>query len=67
MQKLAAMYGGDAAVQGQNLVASTFGTAGSAYAEQQIKALTTRETSAFGGSAGAGKGSLGGADTSGLS
>jgi len=66
MQKLAAMYGGDAAVQGQNLVASTFGTAGSAYAEQQIKALTTRETSAFGGSAGAGKGSLGGADTSGL-
>ena len=66
MQKLAQIWGGDAAVQGQNLVASTFGTAGSAYAEQQIKALTTRETSAFGGSAGAGKGSLGGADTSGL-
>ena len=67
MQKLAAMWGGDAAVQGQNLVASTFGTAGSAYAEQQIKALTTRETSAFGGSAGAAKGSLGITDTSGLS
>ena len=58
-QKLATTWGGDAAIQGQNLVASTFGTAGAAYAEQQLKALATRETSAFQGSSGIGKGSLG--------
>lgn len=59
MQNLAQIYGGDAGAQGQNLVASTFGTAGAAYAEQQIKALTQKEIGSFSGSAGVDKNSLG--------
>lgn len=58
-QKIAATWGGDAAVQGQNLVASTFGTAGAAYAEQQLQALARTESAAFQGSSGISKGSLG--------
>lgn len=58
-QRLAEIWGGDAAAQGQNLVASTFGTAGAAYADQQIKALQAKEINAFSGGSGAGKGSLG--------
>ena len=57
-QAIAARFGGDAGAQGQNLVASTFGLAGAAYAEQQMRALNTRETNEFSGSAGAAKGSL---------
>jgi len=57
-QGIAARFGGDAGAQGQNLVASTFGLAGAAYAEQQMRALNTRETNEFSGSAGAAKGSL---------
>lgn len=58
-QKLAEIYGGDTAAQGQNLVASTFGTAGAAYADQQIKALQQREIGSFSGGSGVSKGSLG--------
>jgi len=58
-QKLAQIWGGDTAAQGQNLVASTFGTAGAAYADQQIKALQQKEIGAFSGGSGAAKGSLG--------
>jgi len=58
-QKLAQIWGGDAAAQGQNLVASTFGTAGAAYADQQIKALQQKEIGSFSGGSGASKGSLG--------
>jgi len=57
-QKLAEIYGGDAAVQGQNLVASTFGIAGAAYADQQIKALQQKEIGSFSGGSGIAKGSL---------
>jgi hypothetical protein len=58
-QKLAEIWGGDTAAQGQNLVASTFGTAGAAYADQQIKALQAKEIGAFSGGSGVSKGSLG--------
>jgi hypothetical protein len=58
-QKLAQIWGGDTAAQGQNLVASTFGTAGAAYADQQIKALQQKEIGSFSGGSGAAKGSLG--------
>lgn len=58
-QRLAQIWGGDAAAQGQNLVASTFGTAGAAYADQQIKALQQKEIGAFSGGSGVSKGSLG--------
>ena len=58
-QRLAEIWGGDAAAQGQNLVAATFGTAGAAYADQQIKALQQKEINAFTGGSGVAKGSLG--------
>jgi hypothetical protein len=58
-QRLAQIWGGDTAAQGQNLVASTFGTAGAAYADQQIKALQQKEIGSFSGGSGAAKGSLG--------
>jgi hypothetical protein len=58
-QKLAEIYGGDTAAQGQNLVASTFGTAGAAYADQQIKALQQKQIGSFSGGSGVSKGSLG--------
>jgi hypothetical protein len=58
-QRLAEIWGGDAAAQGQNLVAGTFGTAGAAYADQQIKALQQKEINAFSGASGVAKGSLG--------
>jgi hypothetical protein len=64
-QKLAEIWGGDTAAQGQNLVASTFGTAGAAYADQQIKAIQQKEINAFSGSAGAAAGSLGAQTTPG--
>lgn len=58
-QRLAEIWGGDTAAQGQNLVAATFGTAGAAYADQQIKALQQKEINAFTGGSGVAKGSLG--------
>ena len=58
-QRLAQIWGGDAAAQGQNLVASTFGTAGAAYADQLIKSIQEKEINAFSGGSGVGKGSLG--------
>lgn len=58
-QRLAEIWGGDTAAQGQNLVAATFGTAGAAYADQQIKALQQKEINAFSGGSGIAKGSLG--------
>ena len=58
-QRLAEIWGGDTAAQGQNLVAATFGTAGAAYADQQIKALQQKELNAFSGASGVAKGSLG--------
>ena len=58
-QRLAEIWGGDTAAQGQNLVAATFGTAGAAYADQQIKALQQKEINAFSGASGVAKGSLG--------
>lgn len=58
-QSMAQRWGGDAAIQGQNLVAATFGTAGAAYAEQQLKALANYELGAFSGGSGVDKFSLG--------
>ena len=52
---------------GQALESSVFNTQGAAAAQQQVSRLTTAETSAFSGSAGAATGSLGLRDTSGLS
>ena len=52
---------------GGALQASTFGTAGGAQSEAELARLKTQEVSAFSGSSGAGKGSLGISDTSGLS
>ena len=52
---------------GGALQASTFGTAGGAQSAAELARLKTQEISAFSGSSGAGKGSLGISDTSGLS
>ena len=52
---------------GQALESSVFNIQGAAAAQQQVSRLTTAETSAFSGSAGAATGSLGLRDTSGLS
>ena len=52
---------------GQALESSVFNTQGAAAAQQQVNRLTTAETAAFSGSAGAATGSLGLRDTSGLS
>jgi hypothetical protein len=52
---------------GQALESSVFNTQGAAAAQQQVSRLTTAETAAFSGSAGAVTGSLGLRDTSGLS
>ena len=51
---------------GGALQASTFGTAGGAQSTAELARLKTQEVSAFSGSSGAGKGSLGISDTSGL-
>ena len=65
MQALSARYGYAApAGAGQALFTSTFGATGGsaltqAQAEQQLQRLKTQELSAFSGSSGAGKGSLG--------
>jgi len=70
LQSIAERYGAGVAGPanvGQALVASTFNTTGAAAAQQQINRLTTAETSAFSGSAGAATGSLGLRDISGLS
>jgi len=67
-QTLAQRYSALAPQQGVGgaLQASVFGTAGGAQAEQQLQRLKTQEVAAFSGSSGAGKGSLGISDTSGL-
>jgi hypothetical protein len=72
IQALASRYAGYGAAgdQGAALQTAIFGAPGTqtqAQAEAQLKRLQTQEASTFGGSAGAGKGSLGIADTSGLS
>ena len=72
VQALASRYAGYGAAgdQGAALQTAIFGAPGTqtqAQAEAQLKRLQTQEASTFGGSAGAGKGSLGIADTSGLS
>jgi hypothetical protein len=58
-QKLAAIYGEDAGKVGGQLVSSEFNTAGSAQAKTQLANLGRSEISAFSGSAGASKGTLG--------
>jgi hypothetical protein len=67
-QALAQRYGANAPTLGVGgaLQAATFGTAGGAQAEQELARLRTQELAAFSGSSGAGKGSLGISDTSGL-
>jgi hypothetical protein len=67
-QALAQRYAANAPTLGVGgaLQAATFGTAGGAQAEQELQRLKTQEVSAFSGSSGAGKGSLGISDTSGL-
>jgi hypothetical protein len=70
-QELASRYQGYGTPQGVGaaLQTATFGAPGTqtqAQAEQQLQRLKTQEVSAFSGSSGAGKGSLGLADTSGL-
>jgi hypothetical protein len=63
-QKLAAIYGGDktqfgsAGQQQANLTAATFGGAGGAQAEAQLKKLQQQEVNAFSGSSGVDKNSL---------
>jgi len=68
-QALAQRYGANAPALGVGgaLQAATFGTAGGAQAAQELVRLKTQEVAAFSGSSGAGKGSLGISDTSGLS
>ena len=58
-QKLAAIYGEDAGKVCGQLVSSEFNTAGSAQAKTQLANLGRSEISAFSGSAGASKGTLG--------
>lgn len=64
-QKLASIYGGagtqfgTAGEQQANLTAATFGGAGAAQAELQLKKLQQQEVSAFSGSSGVDKNSLG--------
>jgi hypothetical protein len=70
-QELASRYQGYGTPQsvGAALQTATFGAPGTqtqAQAEQQLQRLKTQEVSAFSGSSGAGKGSLGLTDTSGL-
>ena len=69
LQAIAARYGtgytGPANI-GSALQATQFGLTGAAAAQAQLSRLTTAETSAFSGSAGAVTGSLGMRDTSGL-
>ena len=63
-QKLASIYGGtgtqfgSAGQQQANLTAATFGGAGGAEAEQQLKKLQQQEVNAFSGSSGVDKNSL---------
>lgn len=71
-QALAARYQGYGTPQGvgsalQTAVFGAPGTQTQAQAEAELKRLQTQEVSAFSGSSGAGKGSLGISDTSGLS
>jgi hypothetical protein len=69
VQALSQRYAANAPTLGVGgaLQAATFGTAGGAQSAQELARLKTQEISAFSGSSGAGKGSLGIADTSGLS
>jgi hypothetical protein len=69
VQSLSQRYAANAPTLGVGgaLQAATFGTAGGAQSAQELARLKTQEISAFSGSSGAGKGSLGIADTSGLS
>jgi len=68
IQSLSQRYAANAPTLGVGgaLQASTFGTAGGAQAAQELARLKTQEISAFSGSSGSGKGSLGITDTSGL-
>ena len=68
VQALGQRYAANAPTLGVGgaLQAATFGTAGGAQSAQELARLKTQEVSAFSGSSGAGKGSLGISDTSGL-
>jgi hypothetical protein len=64
-QRYGAGYTGPANI-GAALIATQFGLTGAAAAQAQLNRLTTAETSAFSGSAGAATGSLGARDISGI-